>query len=68
MSEGQAAVGAQIVSVKVLKTQPDVVQITLEVPGEFKAVALQLGNYVGWYFPAIAFINPQRDLMQGPTE
>lgn len=53
-----AAVGAELVSVKILKTQPDVVQLVLEVPGEFKEKALRLGNFVGTYFSAVVFTEP----------
>ncbi len=52
----KAVVGAELVSVKVNKTQPDVVQLVLEVPGTFKSEALMLGAFVGSYFDAIAFM------------
>ena len=57
-----AAVGAELVSVKILKTQPDAVQLVIEVPGEFKNAALQLGNFVGSYFSAVIFMNPQEPI------
>ena len=59
--DNQAAMGAQLVAVKVLKTQPDVVQLTLEVPGVFREQALQLGNWVGAYFEGVVFMNPKRE-------
>ena len=58
MSESIAAVGAILAGVKVNQTQPDETVLVLKVPGEFKAVALQLGQHVGDYFPAIAFCQP----------
>ena len=53
-----AAVGAMLAAVKINQTQPDEVTLVLKVPGEFKAAALELGNYVGWYFDGIAFVGP----------
>jgi hypothetical protein len=58
--ESQAVVGGMLESVKILKTQPDEVQLVISVPGEFKAQALALGNFVGSYFDAIAFMSPRR--------
>ena len=54
-----AAVGAELVSIKILRTHPDVVQLVLEAPGTFRETALKLGNFVGWYFEAIAFMKPK---------
>jgi hypothetical protein len=59
--EQTAAIGAQLTSVKILKTQPDVVQLVLEVPGTFRHQALELGNYVGAYFGGVIFMDPQRE-------
>jgi hypothetical protein len=29
------------------------------VPGTFRETALRLGNFVGWYFEAVAFMKPK---------
>ena len=56
--EPVAAVGALLAGIKVNQTHPDEVVMVLKVPGVFREKALALGNMVGYYFEAIAFMNP----------
>jgi hypothetical protein len=57
-----AAVGALLAGVKVNQGHPDEVVLVLKCPGTFREVALQLGNFVGYYFEGIAFMNPIKPL------
>jgi hypothetical protein len=62
MTDSVAAVGAELVAVKINKMHPDVVVLTLEVPGEFRSQALELAKMVGYYFEGIAFMNPKEPI------
>ncbi len=56
--ELKAAVGAELTSCKILKTQPDVVQLVFEVPGTFKNAGMEIGKMVGCY-GELVWMNPR---------